>query len=319
MGCGMDRLLRMRRVLMICRIVERNLSTALILEDDADWDERVREQLMNFGGASRTLSGMIAQSDASAQAQVPATANPDHADSVVDAMELAKRSTALLHVSNKLPSSDPYSHDWDVLWLGHCGTALPPHRNSSLLSPLHVADRLMLLNDTTVPSPSYLRPSHTAQLDSIASIYPPHTRIYHRSHGTLCTLAYAVTQRGARKILYEHGIRNLSRGYDFALSEWCDGLTKNMGERPMCLTSSPPICTYGPCVVCVKTDWNIGGAALLTWDDTVSHYWPEGGQMGGGRSAIVGVGAGGVESGSAYLVESVRGKLEREIEGDEAG
>jgi hypothetical protein len=54
-------------------------------------------------------------------------------------------------------------------------------------------------------------------------------------------MAYAVTQRGARKIMYEHGIRNFDRDYGIAISEWCDGLTKHMGERPICLTSSPSV------------------------------------------------------------------------------
>jgi hypothetical protein len=49
------------------------------------------------------------------------------------------------------------------------------------------------------------------------------------------SLAYAVTQRGARKIMYEHGIRNFDKGFGEALGEWCAGLTKNMGERPVCL------------------------------------------------------------------------------------
>ena len=36
-------------------IVERNLSTALILEDDADWVMRIKFQLGNFALSSRTL------------------------------------------------------------------------------------------------------------------------------------------------------------------------------------------------------------------------------------------------------------------------
>lgn len=231
-------------MLRILRVVERNLSTALILEDDADWDERIQKQLVAAGIASNLLPEMIEKSDSGAQTQVPAMEDPSHADEVLNPIELAKRSTALLPTSNKLAASNPYGRDWDILWLGHCGTSLPQQNNSSQSPPNSVASRLMLLDDPTVPDPSYLRPSHTAPLDSISSIYPPHTRVYHRTQNTLCTLAYAVTQRGARKILYEHGLRNFDKGYDFALSEWCDGLTKNMGERPICLTSSPPICTY---------------------------------------------------------------------------
>ncbi|KAH5551259.1 hypothetical protein HBI25_184770 [Parastagonospora nodorum] len=47
--------------------------------------------------------------------------------------------------------------------------------------------------------------------------------------------AYAVTQSGARKIMYEHGIRNFDREFRAALGEWCRGETRNMGEKPRCV------------------------------------------------------------------------------------
>ena len=36
-------------------------------------------------------------------------------------------------------------------------------------------------------------------------------------------MAYPLAE-GARKLLYEFGVRELFRGYDFMLSDWCDGL-----------------------------------------------------------------------------------------------
>ena len=86
----------------------------------------------------------------------------------------------------------------------------------------------MLLNDATVPAPEYLRQSKTGPMGDIGRLYPPHTRVYHRTgNETLCTLSYGVTQRGARKILYEMGVRELGKGYDFALSEYCGGQVKS--------------------------------------------------------------------------------------------
>src|SRR5262245_9785082 len=38
------------------RVVEQNLTTALIFEDDVDWDVRVRQNLQRFALASRFLS-----------------------------------------------------------------------------------------------------------------------------------------------------------------------------------------------------------------------------------------------------------------------
>jgi hypothetical protein len=42
--------------LIILRVVEQNLTTAFILEDDVDWDIRVRQSLQRFAIASRILS-----------------------------------------------------------------------------------------------------------------------------------------------------------------------------------------------------------------------------------------------------------------------
>jgi hypothetical protein len=212
-------------------VIERNISTALIIEDDVDWDPRIREQLEAFGRASRNLPHMIKRADLAAQNIILSQGHTSQRDSDQDPIELAKRSTLILSAVSHAPSSSPSSddNDWDVLWLGHCGTSLPPQRNGSAHD--EPPDRYMLLDDATVSD------SHSTQ----SSTYPPRTRIYHCSHATRCILAYAVTQRGARKIMYEHGIRNFDKDYGSALSEWCDGLTKHMGDRPMCLTSSPSI------------------------------------------------------------------------------
>jgi hypothetical protein len=200
------------------------------VEDHVDWDVRIREQLQAFGHASRRLPGMIKHTDFTAQNDITSRNHAAQQESGPDAMELAKRSTLLLPATSYTQSSDPYGDDnWDVLWLGHCATSLPPHKNSSAsdISP----DRFMLLDDDTV---SDTDPSHS-------SVYQPRTRIYHRSHITRCIHAYAVSQRGARKIMYEHGMRHFDKDYGSALSEWCDGMTKHMGDRPVCLTSSPSI------------------------------------------------------------------------------
>jgi hypothetical protein len=144
-------------------VIEKNLTTVLILEDNVGWDAEMRKQLHVSGCASWQLPDLTSKA------------------------ELAPLAASL---------AKPYGTNWDVLWLGHCS----PHQNHS--SP----DR-----------------------SSCSSC---------RSN---CTLAYGVTQRGARKIMYEHGIRNFDKGYEEALSEWCDGMTKNMGERPICLLSRPGI------------------------------------------------------------------------------
>jgi hypothetical protein len=105
-----------------------------------------------------------------------------------------------------------------------------------------------------------------------------------------------VTQAGARKILYQFGVRGFSKGYDFALSDYCAGIGRGIvGDdvkdeeggirRPMCVTVQPPL---------------------------FSHYWSE-----QGSSDIMGTGAGGREFGTRYVRRSVRGNIEALVKGEE--
>ncbi|KAF2116064.1 hypothetical protein BDV96DRAFT_645414 [Lophiotrema nucula] len=251
-------------------VIERNLTTALIMEDDGDWDLRIREQLEVFGKGTRKMPELIAK----AERQV--TLQPPSWDTKLDRKELAKRSSIdLSSLSSRDDTNNVYGSDWDVLWLGHCGAELPP---PALNSP----NRILIPNDDTVPSPQHLKPMRSAPLDPISTLYPPHTRVLHHLNHTLCTIAYAVTQRGARKILYEFGVREFSKGYDFALSDFCNGLTRGSRREtmPVCIGVNPPL---------------------------FSHWFGDG----RGGSDIMGVGSGGRETGSRYVRWSVRRNLER--------
>jgi hypothetical protein len=79
-------------------------------------------------------------------------------------------------------------------------------------------------NEPTVPMPSYLRAHPFGPLDALGETHPPHTRVYHRaSGGALCTVAYAVSQRGARRLLHEFGVKKWSRIWDVEMGDWCTG------------------------------------------------------------------------------------------------
>lgn len=72
------------------RIIEKNISTSLILESDVDWDMRIRESLaMVAKGVNRVMDYPFSEHDD-------------------------------VQASPSSPSS-PYGNGWDVLWLGHCG------------------------------------------------------------------------------------------------------------------------------------------------------------------------------------------------------
>lgn len=253
----------------------------MIFEDDVDWDIRIRSQLQSFAFASQVLT--LRKMDFAIY-HVDATKNPEDEESIfadVSANNISSSlySLPLSQIRSHPPSQFPYGdpNSWDVLWLGHCGAGFPRE------NPLYVDEKNILLTNTddeTVPIPKYLRAHPFGPLDALASSYPPHTRVYHRaSGGALCTVAYAVSQRGARRLLQQYGLTKWSKIWDAELGEWCAGQDEDSssGER-RCFTSQPPI---------------------------FAHHHPD-----GGESSIGGLGGGyAKEVETKYLRKSVRMNL----------
>lgn len=67
-------------------IIDNNLSSGLIMEDDADWDVNLKNQLTQFALGSRHI----------------------------------------INASTSSEPLSPYGDGWDMLWLGHCGQGAPP-------------------------------------------------------------------------------------------------------------------------------------------------------------------------------------------------
>ena len=154
-----------------------------MLEDDIDWDVRIKDQLSDFALSVR----MMLQ-------RYPAAA--------VGEVEL-NRSTSWL-----APSHSPYGHGWDMLWLGHCGAAIPDKENG----------RVVHRGDRTVPEHQHMRIWSKQLLDE----YEPHTRIVYRAReGAVCTFGYAVTQAAARRILYLYGLKSFDDPIDMQLNNFC--------------------------------------------------------------------------------------------------
>ncbi|KAI0147219.1 glycosyltransferase family 25 protein [Xylariaceae sp. FL1272] len=175
------------------RIVEENLESALIMEDDMDWDVRLKSQLMKIAEGSRKL--------------IPSGDHP----------------------------SSPYGDAWDVLWLGHCGEIFPETLTENEGKKEH--PKFVINNDATVPP-----------IDKITGLvdfhqYPEHTRFLHVSGGPICSFAYALSQRGARKVLYGLSVDRLDMAFDNSLANLCrDGASGNVdGLQAKCLTVTPPI------------------------------------------------------------------------------
>ena len=70
------------------RVIDEGLSSALIIEDDADWDVDVRSQLYEFAIKTRELGNASRHSSK--------------------------------QITDATPTQSPYGDDWDILWIGAC-------------------------------------------------------------------------------------------------------------------------------------------------------------------------------------------------------
>ncbi|KAL8684951.1 MAG: hypothetical protein Q9218_008058 [Villophora microphyllina] len=130
------------------RIVRDRISTALVLEDDSDWDVSFKEQLADFATGARYVQS-----------------------------------------TTKKPHS-PYGDDWDLLWLGHC----------SAQQDLSDQRRFVVENDPTVPPMN-----HRVNFNEVPKLsdmgYDNTTRIVFKAKDGVCLYSYALSYRGAQKIL----------------------------------------------------------------------------------------------------------------------
>lgn len=175
-------------------IVEGNLTSALIMEDDMDWDVRLKTQLIQISAGTRHLQTL-----------------PPYAPPVA------------LDIAARIPlSTSPYGSDWDLLWLGHCGEVFPdalPENHiyaTDATTPQHLSTttKYTISNDPTVPPPD-----HTKGFQTYSDF--PHTRWVHQTGGPICTFAYALSQRGAQKVLYDLSIDHLTGPFDNSLADLC--------------------------------------------------------------------------------------------------
>ncbi|KAI8961781.1 glycosyltransferase family 25 protein [Daldinia sp. FL1419] len=174
-----------------------------------------------------------------------------------------------------------YGDDWDILWLGHCGADFPDAQ-----SPIP-ALRIEIPGDETVPVPKHLKPHPFALKDKLGELYPPHTRVVHASSGNVCTLAYAVSHQGARKLLSQFD-DHYDAQWDLMLQRWCEGKYTTTDKLGVCLTVQPPL---------------------------FSHHYAK-----GGASNILSQGGGYAKgTGTPYIRLSVRQNIDRLVAGAREG
>ncbi|CAN8096967.1 unnamed protein product [Discula destructiva] len=88
----------------IQEIVKRNLSSALIMEDDADWDIRIKDQLRDFATATNALTQPLAGISTFADPTYPQPT--DDSTLELDFHQLPRVAS---------PTKSPYGDQWDLL------------------------------------------------------------------------------------------------------------------------------------------------------------------------------------------------------------
>lgn len=195
--------------LVLKAFLASGLETALIFEDDVDWDIRLRtQQIPRAQKAARSLS------------------------------------SASSSWSSQYPWGDPA--DWDLFYLGHCGdyfndlsekVGVGHHHPSDLERIPHV-----VFPDPTMPFRTDIHP-FTASLFTALQI-PEQHRLLHASQWPLCTFGYAVTRAAAQKILSTVAPEkeDISRdliAYDAALLSGCRD--KDVPWSIKCYTVQPEL------------------------------------------------------------------------------
>lgn len=205
-------------------MIEQNVTSALILEDDADWDIRIKHQMRDFAKASRLLvqpmSGTLDRFLDPTHPQPKGDETPQNFDIEKDVTDE--------------PSTSPYGDidRWDLLWVGHCGSRFP--RASDKNVPL---GRAAIYDDETVPEPQHV----TMQFgdSELVDTYPAHTRVVSRAWENTCTVGYGISLPGARRLLYELSVNKMTGPTDMMLRAVCDGSER----RPVqtCLSVQPQL------------------------------------------------------------------------------
>lgn len=181
------------------RFLDSGLQTVLILEDDVDWDVRLR------------------------RVQIPLAAN------AARMLFPSRRTLILKPITHLLRDHTQYwGHDdaWDLLYLGHCGdylNAISPNGPSKDRPVSFDGVAHIVYKDPTLPDRTDLHPFTQRLFDALD--LPMHSRALHRSSFPLCSFGYAVTRPAAQHLLEEFAPAKLRtdgpRAFDVALLHAC--------------------------------------------------------------------------------------------------
>lgn len=188
--------------------LDSGLETALILEDDVDFDIQLR-------------SLQIPLAAQAARSKLPP----------------APWNSTLTGKPNPHYWGDP-AH-WDLLYLGHCGDYFKPLKHG--VGDIRADDLAALPHelyvDPTMPARADLHPFTASLFDAFR--LPEHTRAFHRSKFPLCTFGYAVTRPAAERLLTDlapasnpSAEEHFAGAYDVAILKACHEGEKTPSPTP---------------------------------------------------------------------------------------
>lgn len=221
----------------ICRIVRENITSALIFEEDADWDVRFKDQLTDFARSVRALTQPLAGTNATySDPTFPIVQDPTLFPGMMRFEDLPV---------TEIPQHSPYGDNWDILMPGHCGVQSPVvgvpeefKERAGLLPKGHVVQH----DDPTVPEPHYIRTFDNGNFPPYTQLEKGvnHTRITHHALHFVCSHGYAISQRGARRLLNHVGIRALDGPFDRMMEIYCQR-KELRNVRGACIATQPSI------------------------------------------------------------------------------
>lgn len=199
---------------LLFRFIDSGVETAVFLEDDVDWDIRLRTvQAPLVSTAMRRLS-------------------PN-----VDA--------------HRYPYGNPKT--WDLLYLGHCGDYWHGIDEGFVKGHIHPSDLEhtphIAFNDPSMTSLNALHPFTESLLVNLG--IPDRTRLIHQSVFPLCTFGYALTRAGATRLLEASGSKSKGKGqnaYDIFILHMC----RNTGLQ--CWSVNPELFHHmpGPSIISIQ-------------------------------------------------------------------
>lgn len=210
-------------------MVVNNIGSALIMEDDADWDTRLREQLHDFSKASRYLGAVAARENTNTSTH--ARDFGKHNSSTFSAPRLS------FNEIDNVAATSPYGDNWDILWLGHCGVRMPHNDGFSDNVTHHT---YLAKHDDPTAAPFSQQSTLANSVWNIELLQEPdHTRFYHHAVKGVCLQGWAISLRGARRLLYELEFLQNMTPIDIAMKWFCDNNFSK--QENICISTQPSL------------------------------------------------------------------------------